>query len=260
MYELPLITPLSAKYYIKATKDENEEYYKAIDIRICLEKICDEMVKEFVSLKTQSSWSSYKTLHSKLIRAKEFMPDAIVSELLNARLIGNKGAHEGEESIICENDIDEALSAIFEFSLEIFVYFFKKNGFDNFEGNSSWMPVVFSTLPPTYRIKILEKYFVFNHSLFVIDKLSMAYLKNNEENQVFKFLSKCLENGYITDYQHLQFVDKLNILKTSLNRLPIAKNLEMAKENFNLLVSQIPENERDNFIFLVSMILNGKHS
>lgn len=51
---------------------------------------------------------------------------------------------------------------------------------------------------------------------------------------------------------------KLNLLKTSLHIFDISKNIQMAKETFKKLLSEIPEIERDNFSVLVSMILISK--
>ena len=47
------------------------------------------------------------------------------------------------------------------------------------------------------------------------------------------------------------------MLKENLKRLPIATDLEMSKDNFNSLLPEIAEDERDSFICLMSMILNG---
>ena len=49
----------------------------------------------------------------------------------------------------------------------------------------------------------------------------------------------------------------ISLLKENLKRLPIATDLEMSKDNFNSLLPEIAEDERDSFICLMSMILNG---
>jgi len=51
----------------------------------------------------------------------------------------------------------------------------------------------------------------------------------------------------------------MDLLKQNFDKLPIAKDLESAKENFNRLLPAIEEEDRDSFVCLVSMILNGKH-
>lgn len=41
---MPLISPLSRKYFNYAQEKENRKHYRAEDIRICIEYICDEIV------------------------------------------------------------------------------------------------------------------------------------------------------------------------------------------------------------------------
>lgn len=40
--QVPLLVPLASKYFDKIGNKEHEDYYRAVDLRICLEKICDE--------------------------------------------------------------------------------------------------------------------------------------------------------------------------------------------------------------------------
>lgn len=55
----------------------------------------------------------------------------------------------------------------------------------------------------------------------------------------------------------LDLDNDISLLKENLKRLPIATDLEMSKDNFNSLLPEIAEDERDSFICLMSMILNG---
>lgn len=84
-----------------------------------------------------------------------------------------------------------------EFSLRIFYAYFEKYGFGYTK--NSWMPTVFSTLPPMYRVGILEKYYNnCDKSVFVIDKLSKAYLKSGKEQKARTFLRSSYEANEIT--------------------------------------------------------------
>ncbi len=49
----------------------------------------------------------------------------------------------------------------------------------------------------------------------------------------------------------------VDLLNRNIDKLPIANDLEKAKENFNTLLEVIPEEERDRFVCLMSTILNG---
>lgn len=89
---LPLISPVSRKYYNYAREDEEKTHHRAVDIRVCLEKVCDEIIIEFVSMDTKNKWSKFN-LHEKIKSSKEFMNNTIVDRVLKAKTIGNIGAH-----------------------------------------------------------------------------------------------------------------------------------------------------------------------
>lgn len=253
---LPLISPLSRKYYLYAGEAEEKIHHRAVDIRVCLEYVCDEIVFQFVSSEIQQKWKKYK-LHNKIEAAKEFMNNTVVDGLLNAKGIGNKGAHDGEEGQYSSQDIVDSQEAIKQFSLEIFYSYFEKNDFGNPQ-DRTWIPTVFSTLPPIYRVTILHKYYSCYPSPFVIDKLSKAYLKSGKKSEGINFLNECLNMKQISSEQFAVLKYDLDLLEQSFDKLHIANDLEMAKDNFNRLLPAIEEEKRDVFVCLVSLVLNGK--
>jgi len=255
-FDEPLISPLSRKYYNYATEQDARKHHRAEDIRICLEKICNEIIVDMVSNEDQTKWNEYN-LHDKIKASRQCLDNKkLVKKLINAKIIGNKGVHDGEEGDYDEKDIEEAIEAIREFSLEIFVSYFVRNGFNT--QKESWMPTVFSTLPPIYRIVILEKYYLKDNSTFVIDKLSKAYVKAGKAEQAEGYLKSCYEKGELTNVLFWWLMNDVSLLKVQLHRLPIANDLEDAKNNFNSLLPYIDEAKRGGFVCLVSSILNGK--
>lgn len=253
---LPLISPLSRKYYLYAGDTEQKVHHRAVDIRICLEYVCDEIVSEFVSPEIKNKWERYR-LHDKINATKDFMDSVLVEKLLKAKVIGNEGAHKGEEGEYTSHEIDDGLDIIKQFSLEIFHVYFIKNGFGNLV-NESWIPTVFSTLPPIYRVTILSNYYLCNPSLFVIDKLAKAYLKSGMKKEGIGFLQDCLKKNEINDEQYIILKHDLCLLEKNFNKLNVAENLERAKDNFNRLLPFIEKDKRDVFVCLVSLILNGR--
>lgn len=252
----PLISPLSRKYFNYASEQDSRKHHRAEDIRICLEKICDDIIVDMVSIEDQEQWSNYD-LHDKLKASRQCLNSRkYMDKLIRAKILGNKGVHEGEEGGYDEKDIEKALEVIKEFSLEIFVVYFLKNGFEPKE--ESWIPTVFSTLPPIYRILILEKYYERDKGFFVINKLSKAYVKDGRVEQAEKYLNDCYKKAELTNEQYNRLINDVSLLKVHLHRLPIAKDLETAKNNFNDLLSAIEVEKRDGFVYLVSSILNGK--
>lgn len=249
---IPLITPISKKYFMKATQD-NETYYNALDLRLCLEKIADTMVAEFIPANECVNFKKL-TLHQKLLKAKTFMPDEIIDRLIKVKALGNEGAHEGQEACLTKEDIQDALQHIMDFSLALFVVMLRKYGL--YTPGGSWIAPVLSTLPPIYRIQILEEYIKYEQSPLAVEKLSMAYLKNDMEEQAFQILNQYYKAGTIDDYFYESMKEKLGILKPQLRICPIAKDLQMAKENFNQLLLVIPKEKQNDFILLMSLILN----
>lgn len=253
----PLITPLSRKYYDYATNEQNLKHYRATDVRICLEKICDEIIIDMVSEQAKSEWKDYD-LHSKLKASKHFLNKKVVSRLIAAKIVGNSGTHEGEEGEFEEEDIEEAIDAIRDFSIEIFVSYFEKNGFKPTAG--TWIPTAFSTLPPIYRIEILERYYLKNNSWFVIDKLSKAYMKAGRMEKAEQFLLDCYKKHELTDEEYCWLVESIKLLESNKDLLPISKDLQAAQDKFNALVEEINVEEKNAFIYLLSSILNGKEN
>lgn len=252
---IPLVSPLSRKYYNYASNKDGHKHHRAEDIRICLEKVCDQIIYVFVSEQDKEKWKKYK-LHNKLGSSRNFLDKKIVDKLISAKVLGNIGVHEGEEGNYTVEEIEESLNIVREFSLEVFYAYFKKNGFNH--QNESWMPTVFSVLPPIYRVEILEKYYNnCDKSPFVIDKLSKAYLKNGSIEEANEFLKNCYEENEITFELYEVLFNDIQMLNKSISFLPISKDLETSKKNFNKLLLSIEENERDTFIYLMSMILNG---
>ncbi len=253
---IPLISPLSRKYYQYAYDSSEKIHHRAEDVRICLEKICDSIIIQLVSPTIKQKWDKLN-LHNKLKACEEFMDSTIVNKILGVKCIGNKGVHEGEEGDFTPQDINDSLEAIKNFSLEVIFSFFVKNGFGNLQ-QGSYVPTVFSVLPPIYRIQILNKYYIINPSLLVIEKLSKAYLKNNMKEEAYSFLTDCYNKGQIQKSEFDWLTGDLKLLEPHLEKFCIAHNLDESKRNFLNLLPSIEEEKRDSFIILVSMILTGE--
>ena len=48
IFQVPLLVPMAAKYFEKIGNKNNDEYYRSVDVRLCLEKICDKYIYEFI--------------------------------------------------------------------------------------------------------------------------------------------------------------------------------------------------------------------
>lgn len=69
---VPLVSPLSRKYYNYASEQSERKHHRAEDVRICLEYICDHLILIFVSEQDKEKWKDYK-LHDKLKASRNFL-------------------------------------------------------------------------------------------------------------------------------------------------------------------------------------------
>lgn len=261
IFQVPLLVPMAAKYFEKIGNKNNDEYYRSVDVRLCLEKICDNYIYEFIDDTDKEKWNKKgMVLHNKLQVAKKYLDSDIVDALIAAKDIGNKGAHEGEEASFCEMDFEVAQRAIFNFSLEVLVFYFKKYGYAKMNKEGSWVPYIFSTLPPLYRVKVLRRYFETNPEHIVIEKLAMAYTKARMNKEMVEFLDLCLDVGHINKYQYDSLIEEMKQIEECLDKFPIARNMKEAKENFLVACNTVAmkcDISQEPFILLMSLIFYG---
>lgn len=261
IFQVPLLIPMANTYFEKIGKKENETYYRAIDLRLCLENICDKYIYEFIDDNDKQEWDKRgTTLRKKLDISKKYLDEDIVTALIDAKNCGNKGAHEGAEAIFKETEFEIAQNSIFDFSIEMLVFYFKKYGYAKLDNKGSWIPYVFSTLPPLYRVKVLRKYFETNPEPIVIEKLAMAYTKSKCIKEMKEFLDLCLSNGNINKHQYNSLIKEMKQIEENLENFPIAKNMKEAKENFITACNTISQSEnlhQEPFILLMSLIFYG---
>lgn len=153
---LPLLPKTSLSYYQDA-ESANKLYLRATSIRSCLENIVDTVFVHLVDFEndcTAKQWEK-KTLNNKLIMLKRFFPEDINTKIHSIRQLGNKGAHQKGHSSLTDESVDETLKILSRVCEWTIFSYFQKNGFNH----DSWMPTIFSTLQPAYRIRILEDLF-----------------------------------------------------------------------------------------------------
>lgn len=250
-YIVPLISPLSRKYYDYACNDEAYLHHRGLDIRHCLEIICNELVCKLLEPENPEKWLKYP-LFDKIKSTSEFLDKQVYSDIMQARLLGNVAVHEGEEGSYNADDIENALHAITQFSIELLYHALDKYGFS--EKTPSTLTLV-SVLPPVYRVQVLEKLYKNGTTTYtVIDKLSKAYLKNGEEQKAYDFLKQCLDEAEISYDDCLYLARGIAQLSPLLPQCSIAQSLEMSRQNFNRLHNG---EDSDAMVCLLSIILNG---
>jgi hypothetical protein len=150
--EISPLLPKKALEYFLDGESGNRLYLRATSIRICLENVVDTIFVHILNDEQKKGFHK-KNLCGRLSVLSDFFPDEKSVKMHNIRKIGNKGAHPGRHKELNEENLDisiEHLSQICEWTIA--AYFVKK-GFTE----HPWIPTVFSTLPPIYRIRILEE-------------------------------------------------------------------------------------------------------
>ncbi len=246
---------------------------------------------------TAKQWER-KTLNNKLIVLERFFPPDINAKIHSIRQLGNTGAHQKGHSSLTDKNVDETLKTLSRVCEWTIFSYFQKNGFNH----DSWMPTIFSTLQPAYRIRILEDLFAslnintdelirhqnlvqenhrqifsgeispdFNYVpsqkerelaaiLLVIDKLAMAYLKNKERNKSKEFIEACFNKGVINEQFRFEMNDKLDLLWSEIDGLPIAQSMEDTIYNFEQVMKAVRKEDESLFVTMFTAVISQNES
>jgi hypothetical protein len=287
---LPLL-PKSALEYFNDIEDSNKLYLKATSIRTCLENIVDTIFIHIINDDTNidtKKWGK-QDLYEKLKSLDVFFSKNKQRQLHDIRKIGNKGTHPKLHKMLEEQDIKISLNDLSKLCEWTILSYFQKYGFKI----NTWLPTIFSTLQPIYRIRILEPYFhslkfenkefvnhlekiqyntdnlIFNkiedvtdrekeldEIILIIDKLSMAYLKNKEYEKSIKFINTCFNKNKINERFKNEMLEKLDILWKSIDHLPISQSIEETKNRFTEIMKVVKEEEESLFITIFTAIIS----
>lgn len=146
------LMPSEALQYFLDGKSDSRLYLRATSIRNCLENIVDTIFVHILSEEQRKGWDK-KNLFNRLNVLNDFFPDEKSERIHAIRKVGNKGAHQSEHKELSEENIDISLKDLSQICEWTIAAYFVKNGFTE----HPWIPTVFSTLPPIYRIRTLEE-------------------------------------------------------------------------------------------------------
>lgn len=246
--------PKAALEYFFDGESDNRLYLRATSIRNCLENIVDTIFIHILNDEQRKDWEN-KNLFNRLNSLSEFFPDERSEKIHSIRKIGNKGAHHRGHKELTEEDLDLSLKDLSQICEWTITAYFVKNGFTE----HPWIPTVFSTLPPIYRIRILEEVLAseskkFEHIeagfLLLIDKLAMAYLKNRERVKSIQFVEGMYEKRYVNNLFKEQMLDKLESLWKEIDNLPISTNLEETRRNLDKILPAVRKEDESLFVTL----------
>jgi hypothetical protein len=291
---IPLLPESVTRYFENSSIISYDEYIRAISLRTCL----DNIVNTIFFFITESPISEVvwekKNLNEKINLSKNYFSNDILERLHNIRKIGNKGAHYSIETILSHEEINLALEDIGKVCEWTITTYMKKYGFNQ----KSWIPTMLSTLPPIYRVSILEE--LFNYfSQSIVNKQELLkylnYVQTSEENyamalasgemtfeeykeltskplpkqqefsQILLIIDKLamayLKNGNFDqsiEFIHLQYEEKL--INAIFKEQMIDKLYELEKERDNLPISQNLQETKKYFKEILTIVKKEEYS
>ncbi len=253
--EIPMLIPIEIlDDFIEASDSTIREKTRATSLRRCLEGAIKLFYKEKMIADnhvTLKEWNQID-LNGKIDLIGKHYNKGLSIKFHKVRKLGNKGAHF--ESVVNSNDVDVAISIIDEIVEDLFIKYFEKYKF----GTQPPVMTILSSLPPVYRVRILEK--LWNNdidNLNIIDKLSMAYLKNGELKKSLDFLEEIHKKNIIDENYYSNFVYKINTLYESLDKFDISKNILDTTRISNCLIDDKNAKNYPDFIHIFSVLVNG---
>ena len=134
--------------------------------------------------------------------------------------------------------------------------YFRKNGINRNSERTNTELYLFSTLPPTIRIEVLEDYLQKDSNALVLEKLSKAYGKADQLEKLKERLADWIEKGYTDQNMAEMLYESAEILNRYADRLPIAKGMEQARANFDAAMSVVKDPVDEEFREIMQSIFN----
>lgn len=224
--------------------DENQKTkIRANNVRQYIEGVIDLLLKKVIEqhLKENELYEGVNWSR-KLKIIKEKYDENIAEKFQEIFRIGGDGSHFNGS--VSDQELKKIISQAIHIIEDIFVKYFlnPKHRF-----GSENIYAIFSMLPLNNRIYILENIYAHYKNQEIVDRLSLAYLKNEEMNKAREFLHNAKEQNVISsEFEKMQLY-KLNVLANNLADLyqknsSYIENPEYSKAivDGNLLVVGMP--------------------
>ena len=224
--------------------DENQKTkIRANNVRQYIEGIIDLLLKKTIQqhLKENELYEGVNWSR-KLKIIKENYDENIAEKFQEIFRIGGDGSHFNGS--VSDQELQKIISQAIHVVEDIFVKYFLS---PEHRFGSENIYTIFSMLPLNNRIYILENVYAHYKNQEIVDRLSLAYLKNEEVDKARELLESAKEENIISsEFEKIQLY-KLNILANNLADLyeknsRYADNPEYSKAivDGNLLIVGLP--------------------
>ena len=193
--------------------DENQKNkIRANNVRQYIEGIIDLLLKKIIQqhLKANEPYEGVNWSR-KLKIIKENYDENIAEKFQEIFRIGGDGSHFNGS--VSNQELQKIISQAIHIVEDIFVKYFL---IPEHQFGSENIYTIFSMLPLNNRIYILENVYAHYKNQEIVDRLSLAYLKNGEVDKAREFLESAKEENIISsEFEKVQLY-KLNVLANNL--------------------------------------------
>lgn len=250
----PLIPSALIDEYRDFINPALREVVQATCLRRYLEGAIDLLLKDrLLSLAniSDSEWGK-RDLDDKIVMVKEHIDRDVAKKYFKIKNTGNKGAHYTARRRITPNEISNAVRHAVTIFEDLLVVYFKKHRI----GTEGPVLTILSSLPPIKRVYILEQVWKQDRSnVWIIDKLSMAYLKSGDFQKSMDFLESVKDKLDETSYEH--YLWKLEKLNKNLHLFDISENIDDVARIFNILIKDEYFTRYPEFTNLFCVLVSG---
>lgn len=197
------------------------------------------------------------TLHKKIELIGKCYDKEIMNDLLAIKNIGNDGSHFG--NVVSKEDIVKGINIAINIVEKILIKYFIQHPV------GTQLPVLsyMSLLPPTCRVRIWEKVWSNGEqNSMLIDKLSLAYVKDKQYEKALCFLREAYDNKKIKREEFDYFINKINIIQMKFDEAEkmFSKTLLDTNKKFKELSSPEIFDEYKEFMNIFMTLISAYHN
>lgn len=213
-----ILMPVNPKFIevFEVFMDENQKTkIRANNVRQYIEGIIDLLLKKTIQqyLKENELYEGVNWSR-KLKIIKENYDENIAEKIQEIFRIGGDGSHFNGS--VSNQELEKIISQALHIVEDIFVKYFL-NPEHRFGSENIY--TIFSMLPLKNRIYILENVYGYYQNQELVDRLSLAYLKNKDMDKARKLLENAKEKNIISgEFEKMQ-LHKLDVLGNNLSDL-----------------------------------------
>jgi hypothetical protein len=194
--------------------EEQKTKIRANNVRQYIEGVIDLLLKNKIMLHLKPD-ERYEGISAK--RKIEYIEKYSPSIAINIRKIfsiGGKGSHF--EGRVSEDELNEIIEMATHFIEDIFVEYFLS---PNHKFGTENIFTIFSMLPLKNRIYILENVYSKERNRNIVDRLSLAYSKNGDDEKFISLTKEALEEKIISHDEYDCFFKKHQAIKERLQEV-----------------------------------------